>query len=233
MRMYASHADASNETGPPGPFARAKPLRILLADDHAIFRQGVRSLLEREGFEIVAEAGDGQEAIRLAKEASPDVAILDLAMPGINGTDAAPKIADVSPQTRMILLTMYSEEPCIASALQAGMMGYVLKSQSATDLVQAIREVVAGGMYLSPGVSQSIARAYLNKHDSSASSLTSRESQVLRLVAEGKTTREVAESLGISVKTAESHRTRIMGKLDIHDTAGLVRYAIRQGVIQP
>jgi DNA-binding NarL/FixJ family response regulator len=207
--------------------------RILLADDHVIFRQGVRGLLEREGFEVVAEAGDGEEAIRLAGEVTPDVAILDFAMPRLNGPDAAREIAKVSPQTRLILLTMHSEEPCISSALQAGMRGYVLKTQSASDLARAIGDVMDGGMYLSPGVSQSIARAYLEQHEPLTNSLTSREREVLRLVAEGKTTREVAQLLGISAKTVESHRTRIMGKLDIHDTAGLVRYAIRLGIIEP
>lgn len=225
MRVLGLHADTQSVTG--------RSLRILLADDHEIFRQGVRSLLECEGFEIVAEAGDGHEAIRLAKEVNPDLAILDLAMPRLNGPSAAQEIARISPNTRMILLTMYSEEPYITSALQAGMTGYVLKTQSAAELVQAIRDVMEGGMYLSSGVSQSIARAYLGKHEPSTKPLTSRECQVLRLVAEGKTTREIAEFLGISVKTAGSHRTRIMGKLDIHDTAGLVRYAIRQGLVQP
>lgn len=225
MRVLGLHADTQSVTG--------RSLRILLADDHEIFRQGVRSLLECEGFEIVAEAGDGHEAIRLAKEVNPDLAILDLAMPRLNGPDAAQQIARLCPHTPTILLTMYSEEPYVTHALQAGIRGYVLKSQSATDLVRAIGEVMAGGMYLSPGVSQSIARAYLGKHEVSTNPLTSRESEILRLVAEGKKTREVSQILGISVKTAESHRTRIMGKLDIHDTAGLVRYAIRHALIQP
>lgn len=209
------------------------PVRILLADDHGIFRQGVKSLLEREGFEVVAEAGDGREAVRLAQEMSPDVAILDLAMPLLNGLDAAEEIVKVSPRTRTILLTMYSEDPYIAKALQAGIRGYVLKSQTAGDLTQAIQEVIRGGIYLSPGVSRAIVQAYLAKNDIPPNPLTSRERQVLQLIAEGKTTKEVAQLLGISFKTAESHRTRIMAKLDIHETAGLVRYAIREGLIQP
>ena len=219
-------------SGSPSASAAEKPLRVLLADDHVIFRQGVRTLLERYGFEIVAEAGDGREAIQLAKDVKPDVAILDLAMPQLSGPDAAQQIAQVSPQTRAIMLTMYSEESSVAKALDVGITGYVLKIQSAADLVQAIRDVMAGGIYLSPGISQSIVKAYLARHQVASHPLTVREQEVLRLVAEGKTTREVAQLLGISTKTAESHRMRIMAKLDIHDTAGLVRYAIRQGLIQ-
>jgi len=219
-------------SGSPSASAAEKPLRVLLADDHVIFRQGVRTLLERYGFEIVAEAGDGREAIQLAKDVKPDVAILDLAMPQLSGPDAAQQIAQVSPQTRAIMLTMYSEESSVAKALDVGITGYVLKIQSAADLVQAIRDVMAGGIYLSPGISQSIVKAYLARHQQTGYPLTLREQEVLRLVAEGQTTREVAQALGISTKTAESHRMRIMAKLDIHDTAGLVRYAIRQGLIQ-
>ena len=207
--------------------------RVLLADDHAIFRQGLKGLLEREGFHVVAEAGDGREAVRLTQEIRPDVAILDLAMPFLDGTDAAKEIAHISPETRTILLTMHSEEPYVAKALQSGLRGYVLKTQSAADLVGAIEEVVRGGIYLSPGVSQAIIQAYMIGNETHPSSLTLRERQVLQLVSEGKTTKEVAQVLGISPKTADSHRTRIMTKLGIHDTAGLVRYAIREGLIQP
>jgi two-component system, NarL family, response regulator NreC len=207
--------------------------RILLADDHAIFRQGLKGLLEREGFHIVAEAGDGREAVRLTQEIKPDVAILDLAMPFLDGTDAAKEIAQISPETRTILLTMHSEEPYVVKALQSGLRGYVLKTQSASDLVGAIEEVARGGIYLSPGVSQAIAQAYMMGSETHPNSLTLRERQVLQLVSEGKTTKEVAQVLGISPKTADSHRTRIMTKLGIHDTAGLVRYAIREGLIQP
>ena len=220
-------------TSAPDPAATSAPLRVLLADDHVIFRQGIRTLLERYGFEIVAEADDGREAIRLAQEVTPDVAILDLAMPQLSGSEAAQEIAQVSPKTRAILLTMYSEEPYVAKALQVGITGYVLKTQSSADLLQAIRDVMAGGIYLSPGISQAIVNAYLSRHELSSHPLTVREREVLRLVAEGKTTREVGQALGISTKTAESHRMRIMAKLDIHETAGLVRYAIRQGLIRP
>ncbi len=206
-------------------------LRILLADDHGIFRQGVKALLEREGFRVEGEAPDGHAAIQLATKLTPDVAVLDLTMPLLNGLDAAREIARVSPRTRTILLTMHTEDPYVAKALRAGIRGYVLKSQAAEDLVQAIREVSRGAVYLSPGVSETVVEAYLAKRDVPPDPLTSRERQVLQLIAEGKTTKEVASLLGVSVKTAESHRMRIMSKLDIHETAGLVRYAIRQGLL--
>lgn len=208
-------------------------LRILLADDHTIFRQGVRALLEREGFRVEGEAADGREATQVAAQVSPDVAVLDLAMPLLNGLDAARAIARVSPRTRSILLTMHTDDPYVTRALQAGIRGYVLKSQATEDLVHAIREVSRGGIYLSPGVSQTVVEAYLAKKDIRPDPLSLREREVVQLIAEGKSTKEVAALLGVSVKTAESHRSRIMSKLDIHETASLVRYAIRQGLVRP
>jgi DNA-binding NarL/FixJ family response regulator len=208
-------------------------LRVLLADDHAIFRQGLRGLLERENFQIVGEAGDGREAILRATALSPDIAALDLSMPLLNGLDAAREITRASPRTRVILLTMHSEDPYVMEALRAGIKGYVLKTQAATDMVQAIQEVSRGRVYLSPGVSQAVVTAYLARTELPPDPLSPREREVLQLVAEGKTTKEIAGVLGLSVKTAESHRTRIMEKLDIHATAGLVRYAIRRGLISP
>jgi len=209
------------------------PIRVLLADDHQIMRQGLKNLLEREGFAVVAEASDGRDAIRLAESSHPDVAVLDLAMPALNGVDAGREIARASPRTKAILLTMHKEDPYVLQALNAGISGYVLKSQAAEDLVQAIREVARGSLYLSPGVSRAVVDAYRAKTDLPPDPLSPREREVLQLVAEGKTTKEVAAILGVSVKTAESHRTRIMEKLDIHETASLVRYAIRRGLIQP
>ncbi len=209
------------------------PIRVLLADDHQIMRQGLKNLLEREGFAVVAEASDGREAIHLAESSHPDVAVLDLAMPALNGVDAGREITRASPRTKAILLTMHKEDPYVLQALNAGISGYVLKSQAAEDLVQAIREVARGSLYLSPGVSRAVVDAYRAKTDLPPDPLSPREREVLQLVAEGKTTKEVAAILGVSVKTAESHRTRIMEKLDIHETASLVRYAIRRGLIQP
>ncbi len=209
------------------------PIQVLLADDHQIMRQGLKSLLEREGFRVVAEAADGRDALRLAETSHPDVVILDLAMPGLNGVDAAREIARSSPKTKAILLTMHKEDAYVLQALSAGVSGYVLKTQASADLVQAIREVTRGSIYLSPGVSRAVVDAYRAKTELPPDPLSPREREVLQLVAEGKTTKEVAAILGVSVKTAESHRTRIMEKLDIHETAGLVRYTIRRGVIQP
>jgi DNA-binding NarL/FixJ family response regulator len=206
---------------------------ILLIDDHTIVRQGVRALLERGGFEVVGEAADGREGLRLAEKLGPDVALVDLAMPTLNGIDTCREMRRASARTKTILLSMHREDRYILEALRAGIRGCVLKTQVASDLGQAIQEVMHGGIYLSPGVSRAVVEAYLAKTELPADPLSPRERQVLQLVAEGKTTKEIAAFLGISVKTAESHRVRLMGRLDIHDTAGLVRYAIRQGVIQP
>ena len=208
-------------------------IQVLLADDHQIMREGLKGLLEREGFALIAEASDGREAVRLAEKGHPDVAILDLAMPQLNGLDAAREIIRASPRTKAILLTMHTEDPYVLEALRAGVGGYVLKTQAAADLLQAIREVMRGAIYLSPGVSRALVDAYRARTDLPADPLSPREREVLQLVAEGKTTKEVAVVLGVSTKTAESHRTRIMEKLDIHETANLVRYAIRRGIVRP
>ncbi len=198
------------------------PNRILLADDHAIVRQGLKALLEREGYAVVAEAGDGQEALREARERCPDVAVLDFS-----------KILKICPRARAILLTMHTDDHYVLEAVRAGIKGYVVKTQASADLVRAINEVLRGMMYLSPGISHAVVEAYLAKSEMPPDPLTSREREVLQLVAEGKSTKEIARLLGISFKTAESHRTRIMKKTDIHETAGLVRYAVRRGLIQP
>ena len=208
-------------------------IQVLLADDHQIMREGLKGLLEREGFTVIAEASDGREAVRLAEKGHPDVAILDLAMPQLNGLDAARQIVRSSPRTKAIILTMHTEDPYVLEALRAGVGGYVLKTQAAADLLQAIREVTRGAIYLSPGVSRALVDAYRARTDLPADPLSPREREVLQLVAEGKTTKEVAVVLGVSTKTAESHRTRIMEKLDIHETANLVRYAIRRGIVRP
>jgi DNA-binding NarL/FixJ family response regulator len=205
--------------------------RVLLADDHLIVRQGLKVLLQREGFEIVGEAADGQQAVRLARDRRPDVAILDFAMPVLNGLDAAREILRSCPRTRVILLTMHTEDRYVHEALRVGVSGYVVKSQASADLVRAIREVSRDMTYLSPRVSRTVVQAYLAKSDV-PDPLTPREREVLRLVAEGKTTKEVAAILGISVKTAEAHRIRVMKKLETHNTASTVRYAIRQGLVQ-
>jgi DNA-binding NarL/FixJ family response regulator len=193
----------------------------------------MRSLLEKHGFTVVGEAADGREATQLAQELEPDVAVLDLAMPLLNGLDAAREITRTSRRTKTILVTIHTADQYVLGALQAGVRGYVLKSQATAELVQAIQEVMRGGRYLSPGISEAVVQAYLAKSDLPSDHLTPREREVLQLIAEGKTTKDIAGLLGVSIKTIESHRVRLMEKLDIHQTAGLVRYAIRRGMIQP
>ena len=209
------------------------PTRLLLADDHSLVRQGLKALLERQGFQVASEASDGQEAVRLAAKVQPEVAILDISMPLLNGLDAARELLKSSPKTKVVLLTQHDEDHYVTEALRAGAKGYVLKSQAADDLVHAIREVCSGAVYLSPSISRAVVDAYLSRTYVSTDPLSARERQVLQLVGEGKSTKDVAAQLGISVKTAESHRARLMRKLDIHETASLVRYAIRRGLIQP
>lgn len=206
-------------------------LRILLADDHVIVRQGLRALLERAKFEVVAEADDGQQAIRLAEQLHPDIAVLDVAMPLLNGIDAARGIKKTSERIKIILLTMYTQKKFVLEALRAGVQGYVIKSKAADDLLQAISTVYKGNPYFSPDIAKVMVETYLAADNGKEPCLGDRERQVLQLVAEGKTTKEIAALLGISAKTAESHRSHLMEKLDIHDTAGLVRYAIREGLI--
>jgi two-component system, NarL family, response regulator NreC len=209
------------------------PIRLLLADDHTLVRQGFKSLLEREGFQVVGEASDGHAAIQMAAKEHPDVAIVDISMPLLNGLDASREIHKSAPKTKVILLTQHDEDPYVTEALRAGVKGYVLKNQAATDLVQAIHQVCRNGLYLSASISRALVEAFASKTELPAEPLTERERQVVQLIGEGKSTREIAALLGISPKTAESHRARLMQKLDIHETASLVRYAIRRGLVQP
>ena len=208
-------------------------IRIVLADDHALVRQGLKSLLEREGFQIIAEASNGQEAVRHVQSLNPDIAVMDISMPILNGLEAARQITLSSPQAKTILLTQHADEQYLAAALEVGVRGYVLKTQIANELIQALRQVSRGDVYLSPGVSRAVMEAYRSKSETRKDPLTSRERQVLQLIAEGKSTKDVASVLGVSVKTAESHRTRLMQKLDIHETASLVLYAVRRGLVVP
>lgn len=208
-------------------------VRIVLADDHTLVRQGLKSLLEREGHQVIAEAADGQEAVRQVESLKPDLAIFDISMPVLNGLNAGREVTRSYPKTKTILLTQHDEDQYVSEALEAGVKGYVLKSQAANDLLEAIRQVSRGLVYLSPGVSGAVMEAFRNKKQQPKDRLTTRERQVLQLIAEGKSTKDVASLLNISVKTAESHRTRLMQKLDIHETATLVRYAVRHGIIEP
>jgi DNA-binding NarL/FixJ family response regulator len=205
-------------------------MRILLADDHGIVRQGVRVLLEQAGMVVVGEAADGPEALRLAHTHQPDVALLDIAMPHLNGLETARRLRETVPQTKAILLTMHTDEAYVLEALQAGAVGYVVKTQATADLVQAIHTVVQGAIYLSPWVTTAVVQAAVRGSPLPRDPLTSREREVVQRIAEGQTTKEIAADLGLGVKTVESHRINLMRKLDIHETATLVRYAIRRGL---
>jgi two-component system, NarL family, response regulator NreC len=209
------------------------PIRLLLADDHALVRQSLKTLLEDEGFQVVGEASDGQSALELARSLKPDIVVMDIGMPTRNGLDAARAIRLSCPETKIIVVTQHEEEGFIAAAVEVGVKGYILKSQTATELIDAIRLVWRGEVYLSPSISATLVDAYRSKSERSRDPLTARERQVLQLIAEGKSTKDVAWILGISAKTAESHRSRLMRKLDIHETASLVLYAVRRGIVQP
>jgi two-component system response regulator NreC len=208
---------------------------ILIADDHPIFRQGLRVLLEKDGFTVVGECGDGMEAVSLAGKFCPEVVMLDFAMPVLNGVDAARQIRRVSPRSRVILLTGHREEKNVLDAMEAGVKGYVLKSEAALALTEAIQEVTRGNAYLSPGIARFAVDSCIVKASTGASSevLSPRELQVLRLIAQGNSTKEVAAQLNLTVKTAESYRTTMMGKLGIHEAASLVRYAVRRSLVVP
>lgn len=209
--------------------------RVILADDHALVRAGLRALIESiEGVEVIGEAGDGREAIDLALRLHPDIALLDIAMAGLNGLDAATRLRDEAPSTRVIILSMHSDDTYVRQALKAGVTGYLLKSADATELQAALDVVSRGDIYLSPSVSTRVARAY-GSGDAAVSSpldlLTSRQREILQLIAESRTTKEIAFTLNISAKTVETHRAQIMERLDVYDVPGLVRFAIRAGLI--
>lgn len=205
------------------------PLRLVLADDHLVLRQALKALLERRGLEVVADEADGRAAVDAVLRLIPDIAVLDVAMPILNGVEAAREIARTAPAIPVILLSGVDDARFVPEALKVGVRGFVQKSQGADDLVRAIEEVRRGGLYVSPGASQAI----LDATAGVGPQLTPRERQVLQLVGDGKTTKQIAQALRISVKTAEFHRGRIMKKLNIHDTANLVRYAIREGWLAP
>jgi two-component system, NarL family, response regulator NreC len=207
--------------------------RILLADDHVVVREGFRFLLERAGFEVVAEASDGYEAVQLAAELTPDIAVLDLSMPLLNGLEASREILTASPSTRTAILTMHLDHYYAVAAWKAGVSAYILKNTAGRELVRALVEVAHGRTYVSPETNSLAIQIHENASRISSSGITVRERQVLQLIAEGKTGRQTASLLGISFKTAAIHRARLMKKLGVHNTAGLVRYAISTGVVAP
>jgi DNA-binding NarL/FixJ family response regulator len=208
-------------------------IRILLVDDHLLVREGLRSLLEAVGFNVAGEARDGREALELAQMLQPEVAVMDIGMPGLNGVDACRELLRGVPGMRIIVLTEHSEDAYVVEALGAGARGYVLKTQAGSDLVRAIGEVTQGRIYLSPSVSGSVVKAFLEGATGPTDPLTPREREVLQLVAEGHTNREIAARLGISVHTVNAHRVSLMSKLDIHDAQGLTRFAMRHGLVAP
>jgi DNA-binding NarL/FixJ family response regulator len=212
-------------------------IRLLLADDHTLVRAGFRTLLQNlNGVQIVAEAEDGHEAIALAEAEHPDIVLMDIAMPRLNGLEAMARILETQPHVRVIILSMHPNEEYVLRALRIGAAGYLLKDADLTELTLALRSVTQGQTYLSPPISKQVTdyvRRVGEAPTDDLERLTPRQREVLQLIAEGLTNREIALALEISVKTVESHRTELMNRLDIHDIAGLVRYAIRKGIIQP
>jgi two-component system response regulator NreC len=210
---------------------------IVLADDHQVVRKGLKALLDaEEDFRVVGEAGDGLQAIRRVELTSPRVLVLDLMMPGLNGLDVIPEVKKHSPHTQVVVLSMYSNEAYVLEALGSGASAYVLKDSTSDDLVHAVREAAAGRRYLSPPLSDRAIEVYQQKAKATSldryETLTIREKEVLHLTAEGCTSSEIAVKLGISGRTAETHRSNLMHKLDLHTQADLIRFAIRRGIVQ-
>jgi two-component system, NarL family, response regulator NreC len=213
-------------------------LRIVLADDHTLFRQGLRRVLEEQaGWQVMAEASDGAEAVRLTLECEPDIVILDIAMPRLNGVEATRQIVRRLPDVRILILSMYSDDLYITQALQAGARGFILKDSADADLVRAVRDLAAGKSYFSPDVSKVVLNDYVRHLAERGVSdrfdaLSEREREVFQLIAEGHSNKAIAQLLNVSPGTIETHRARIMEKLDVHSAAEIVLYAVRKGVIR-
>ncbi len=212
-------------------------IRIVLADDHAVVRDGLRKLLEvQNGFEVVGEAEDGVTAVELAERLTPDVVVMDVWMPRLSGIEATRRIARLPGTTRVLVLTMHKSRSHVEEALRAGAAGYVLKDAPATEVMAALAAVHRGECYLSASITQQVVDALAHPgtpESSPLAALTEREREVLQLIAEGLTSKEIATQLGVSLKTVEAHRANLMEKLDIHKVSGLVRFAIREGLIAP
>jgi DNA-binding NarL/FixJ family response regulator len=209
-------------------------MRVLVADDHTLVRAGLIALIAKlPDMEVVAEAADGREALRLVRDLQPDLVLMDIAMPGLNGLESAERIHGIHPKTKIIILSMHSNEEYVAQALKAGASGYLLKDAATAELEMALKSVAMGQFYLSPAISRQVVDNLLHGGPSGLDVLTPRQREILQLIAEGKSTREIAETLHLSVKTVETHRAQLMDRLDIHETAGLVRYAMRKGLIPP
>jgi two-component system response regulator NreC len=207
-------------------------IKILLADDHALVREGFRMILEAQNdIQIVGQAGNGREAIELAAKLHPDVVVMDVAMPELNGIEATRRILEASPRTRVLALSMHKDAVYVREVLRAGARGYLLKDSGDADLVAAVRAVAKGEGYLSPSVSESVLSDYRRHVTDPLDLLSSREREVLQMIAEGKTNKEIATALNLSVYTVEAHRGRVMEKLNMHSTSELVRFALRSGLI--
>ncbi len=214
-----------------------RPITVLLADDHTIMREGLRALLEVEtDITVVGEAHHGREAVELAKKFRPDVVLMDIAMPQLNGFGATQQVLELLPATKVLILSAYSDDPYIHRVLAVGAVGFLVKQSSAQCLSEAIRTVMKGNTFFSPSISKRIQDQYRQGNQprgaKAAGVLSARELEVVQLIAEGSTNKQIGVDLGISVKTVEKHRQRLMHKLSIHDTAGLTRYAIAQGIIE-
>ncbi|MCJ7435467.1 MAG: response regulator transcription factor [Anaerolineales bacterium] len=213
------------------------PIKIILADDHKLVRQGMRSLLEAQpGFEVVGEASDGEQALKLMENLSPDIAFMDVMMPNLNGIEAAKTAQQRGLKTKLIFLSMHANATYAVRALQSGALAYVLKDSDFTEILQAIQNVMEGRRYLSPVIADDVFEMLLNADtgkEDSLDVLSPREREVLQLIAEGNTNAAIAEKLTLSVRTVETHRAHIMSKLHFNSQAGLVRYAIQQGLIAP
>lgn len=211
-------------------------IRVLLADDHALVRAGIRMILQTlDGVQVVAEAQDGRGVIELVETLRPDVALLDISMPDLNGIETAARIRIRFPQTRVVILSMHAGEEYVSQALRAGASGYLLKDATPAELELALRAVVRGETYLSPRVSGAVVEKYLRSAELATGPLdvlTPRQREILRLIAEGHSTKQMAAQLGVSIKTVETHRTLLMDRLGIHDIAGLARFAVRIGLVQ-
>lgn len=208
-------------------------LRVLLADDHALVRAGMRALLaELPGIEVVAETGDGREALRLVRERKPDIALLDISMPELNGLEVVGRIARDHPNTRAIILSMHGDDESVRRALVAGAAGYLLKNSDRRELELALRAVARGDTWLSPSLTKRVVAMYMQGASPDAV-LTPRQREVLQLVAEGHSNKEIASRLNVALKTVETHRTELMDRLGIHGVASLVRYAIQVGLVRP
>jgi len=214
-----------------------KPTRVLLADDHSLIRIGVRTLVEQlGGMEVVGEASDGRMALEMIKKHYPDLVLMDIGMAGMNGLEATARVTKDFPGVKVIILSMHATEEYVWQALRAGACGYLLKDSGLSELELAINAVMKGEMYLTPTVNKKVVMDYMERLDTDQTPierLTRRQREILQLIAEGNTVKEIAWELNLSVKTIETHRSQLMDRLDIHDVAGLVRYAMRMGIIEP